>query len=599
MKESLRTVIAVVAALALFGGDLLPIPSSDPDDGVAYARSKSKSSSRSYSSSSRSSSSRSSYSRSSSSSGWGRDKRSTSRYSKPSSSRSSSSARKATSSRGYSKPGSSSYSKPATSRSSSGYGKPKSTSTKSSSGYGKPASSGYAKPSSTSRTSSGYSKPGSVSSQTSSKTVRKPVVTSRTQSRSTFEKSMARSQSLDAKRAYDRSKQPVKPKVTATRTYSSRQPKTVSSSKSYRKGSTYYKKKHHGPDIDLDDMVEAGAAMAGAYMGASMAGGGEGELLQENAAHFQQMAMQKRLEEESSWKKDLNPTSSLSDRSKLLFSTGGSDGVYHLFCSGDQQSVTGFRAMSENVLDAQCVTSGGSSKNLDAFTNGKADAVIAQADVIDIAMRNNRLGNLGPYQMTLYQEPFWLLVNEKGSIADLDDLDAKKHTIITGPVGSGTHSAWRNLAEHAAQPWFLGFGGKKIYSRMKTQSLAYREGAAHVARNRNSAMLVVMGLGSPLMQWINDTYGDALKLVPFEDKRFVKAEDREGNPVYDACTIPGNRYPALQEGWLDTSVDTLCVDAVLLVSPRWVAVSGKQAEKAFVAASKLTIPQVRNRVAGE
>ncbi len=298
----------------------------------------------------------------------------------------------------------------------------------------------------------------------------------------------------------------------------------------------------------------------------------------------------------AAWLGALAPDPSGKRFEPIAFGSGTPGGLYHLFCQGDGQRVSGVRTLAAQRLPIDCKETGGSRANIKGFLKGKYQAMIAQADLIDAKLRETPDARFGPNQLTIYQEPFWLLVHEKSGIDGAQDLDPERHRLYIGPKGSGVKSSWKNLVHHAAQPTFLGLGGEQKYGRIKTARLPYLEAAEKVSQDRNAVMLMVIGIGAPIMQHINDRYGDTLKLVPFNEDRFIETVDREGQPVYDACTIPSGRYDKLQRGWFGSAVETLCVDAVLAVSPKWVEGQGAEGQKSIIAATALTAAQLRSRM---
>ncbi len=279
-------------------------------------------------------------------------------------------------------------------------------------------------------------------------------------------------------------------------------------------------------------------------------------------------------------------------RTALNFGTGTEGGVYHAFCDGMETGggyVEGFKRRAA-ALDTHCRETGGSEENLAGFAAGELDAILVQADTADVWLRKHAQKELGPFQMPVYQEPFWLLVNEDGDIDSVEDLDAEKHTLYLGPSLSGAGSSWKNLAHHVQENDWT---GKERYTGFTSKQAGYLAGAGMVALDPANVMLMVMGTHSRILQDIEEKYGKQLKLVPIEDDSFLDVKDREDHPVYRSCTIPGGSYPELQHGWVITSVDTLCVDTLLVLSSQWVEKNGMGAESAFVEAASLTIPGIR------
>ncbi|MBF0370069.1 MAG: hypothetical protein HQL52_11500 [Magnetococcales bacterium] len=275
----------------------------------------------------------------------------------------------------------------------------------------------------------------------------------------------------------------------------------------------------------------------------------------------------------------------------ISFGTGAIGGAYAAFCLGDDELV-GFKERAMD-LAVECAHTAGSVDNLRGFQEGRFDALLAQSDVVDAWLRQSGNPVLGPFQMSIYQEPFWLLVHEKSDIDALDDLDPKRHKIYVGPEGSGSAEAWNHLAQRSKNG---GLFGDQDLSPLTTRHSSYLGSAAMVAGDVNQAAFMVMGLHSELMRAINDKFGNRLKLVPVHSNELVKAEDREGNPIYRSCEIPGGVYSELQEGWINltSGVETLCVDTVLALSPQWIENHGPWAENIFLESVTDAIAEVRD-----
>ncbi|HCQ04716.1 MAG TPA: hypothetical protein DIT99_30395 [Candidatus Latescibacteria bacterium] len=101
-----------------------------------------------------------------------------------------------------------------------------------------------------------------------------------------------------------------------------------------------------------------------------------------------------------------------------------------------------------------------------------------------------------------------------------------------------------------------------------------------VSDSNSAVMMFVAGLNSPLLQEANDKYGHKVNIVTIDEQHFSTSVDQFGNTIYDVATIPDDTYPNLQVGWLfgfgDNSLETLSVDAVLILSKRWVDTYGSK-----------------------
>lgn len=266
----------------------------------------------------------------------------------------------------------------------------------------------------------------------------------------------------------------------------------------------------------------------------------------------------------------------------VIFATGLREGMYYAFCEGNDTSIAGFKKDTNSELNVSCIKTTGSKDNVIGFLNGKYDAILAQSDVIDGILRRKNKSKIGPFQKVAYQEPFWLMVHDDSGIDDIDDLKKKASILYIGKIGSGTNASWKNIIHH-----------DPTLKTINAQPMKYLLSAVKVSKDKTVAALIVMGMGSRLIDTIDKAFGDKVKLIPFYKKELTKIVDREGNPVYRTCTVP-EKYKDLQNG----SVKTLCADAVLAVSQKWISQNGPGAEEAFVSAAAYTIGDVQSVVGG-
>ena len=277
---------------------------------------------------------------------------------------------------------------------------------------------------------------------------------------------------------------------------------------------------------------------------------------------------------------------------ELTFATGPSGTTYNALCAGNQDGLKGFKANAENAMKVTCAETGGSKENVLGFISGKYQAILAQADAIDWAMRANKGKKFGRAQLTAYRETMWVLVHKDSGIKSISDLKPGVHTLYVGPSGAGGEVSFQNLAAHAKKSRWLIFSKHNAqYEGVNIKNAPYADAVKTVTSDKNAAMMVLMGGYSPFMQKVNAEHGDKVRLIPFNgDKSFTRVKDRDGNTVYQECTIPGAQYPKLLAG--KTSVKTLCVQAVVVVAESWVQKSGQAAEDVFLTAWSFTKPDV-------
>lgn len=245
----------------------------------------------------------------------------------------------------------------------------------------------------------------------------------------------------------------------------------------------------------------------------------------------------------------------------LTMSTGGINGVYYK--TGE------IAARIAESIDApftiNVATSPGSNYNLNNF-GIVFDMIMFQSDTGDLFLSENKAKSIGPIQQKMYDEYFMFFKNEKCSVDNAGELDPKKHMIIVGPKGSGPEGSWENIKKKAMS----GFFGENKYNEIQTINMPYNEGLEMVAKNPNVFMLYVAGMNNGVAKTADTKYAGKIKLIPFQESRFLKAEDREGNDIYAQADIPGIYENLQPKGWIygNDSTESLTVMATMAISPK-------------------------------
>lgn len=271
---------------------------------------------------------------------------------------------------------------------------------------------------------------------------------------------------------------------------------------------------------------------------------------------------------------------------RISVNTGVENGNYHRFGQILQSHLPDFDVMLE--------TTAGSEENLNNLVQNQVDAILVQSDILNSYLRRNTGAEdqLVGLQSTLYTEYVQLIVNEDGGIASVSDLDPNTHIVYVGPRGSGTHRAWEGFVLQDPR-----------YGDFNTRFASYEEALSQVAGDANSVMLFVAGLNSELLKEADRQYGTQLSMVAVDEHYFSTAVDQFGNTIYEVATIPHETYPELQEGWLfgyfDSSVETLTVDAILILSKRWVDTYGSKPMTLFEDALWRSIDDIKPIVGEE
>ncbi len=288
---------------------------------------------------------------------------------------------------------------------------------------------------------------------------------------------------------------------------------------------------------------------------------------------------------------------------KLRFATGVAGTTYSAICEGNND-LRGFDKITGQAMDVECINTGGAFENIEGFAMGRFDAIIASADVMDFGLSTGKIKSFGEGQMVAYHETMWLAVNRDSGIKSVTDLKPGVHSLLVGPKGSGTQYSMENLRKRATttketkESFLFFWTSTKVeevhngqYDGVGIKNAPYEEAFETVAKDPKSVQLVMMGGYSPFMQKMQDKYGDKIRLVPISgDKSFTKIKDKDGNQVYQKCTMQGSAFAKLLDN--AASVETLCVQSVVVLSKAWFDKYGQTALDVFTTGWEFTKPEI-------
>jgi TRAP transporter TAXI family solute receptor len=261
----------------------------------------------------------------------------------------------------------------------------------------------------------------------------------------------------------------------------------------------------------------------------------------------------------------------------LRFGTGRQGGIYDKFGT--------LLKNSANNINVEIQTTNGSIDNLKLLAENKLDMAIVQSDVLALMQPGKKLVS---EQASLYTEYAQLIANRHSGIKSVKDLNPKKHVVFVGPKGSGTALTWQGIADQSS-----------FYRKLPVKYGEYTDGLAEVERNQNVVMLFVGGLNSDFLKKAEKDAEKSgnLRLVEFDDRRFASRQDDHGNVIYKFMEIPRSAYPELQRGWFFSgSVETLAVQAVLVLRTDWAKDHGPEAMDELSAAINKAKPEIQQLV---
>ncbi len=264
----------------------------------------------------------------------------------------------------------------------------------------------------------------------------------------------------------------------------------------------------------------------------------------------------------------------------LRVATGSKSGNYYYFGTLLQQGEVG--------IDVKLINTAGSFDNLKLLHTGNADAGLVQSDAFIIYNKLYPKSKLVSEQAALYPEAIQMIANRGAGVSSVTDLDPDKHVLYIGPKGSGTAMTWEGLCREDPS-----------YAKIPVEYMDYDAALEHVTSTKNAVMMFVSGLRSPLLDKAEAMAkkGAPLRLVAVDDWDFNDETDENGNSIYTFVTIPANIYPNLQRGWLlSGAVETLAVEAILVVRTEWIKENGMQALDALTFQITEAQPEMLRRV---
>ncbi len=268
------------------------------------------------------------------------------------------------------------------------------------------------------------------------------------------------------------------------------------------------------------------------------------------------------------------------EKPPLRFATGQTGGWYDKYGAIFKQDAPS--------IDVRTINTTGSLENLKLLAEGKADMAIVQSDVLAIMDKKIPGKDLISEQSTLYVEYAQLLANRDSGIKSVQDIDPAKNIVYVGPKGSGTALTWEAL----------GVLDKK-YKKIPVNYADYSSALSEVEKSPKALMLFVGGLNSLFLKNAEEAAKKTgnLRLVTLDDRQFVGKADKHGNAIYKFMQIPSNVYPDLQKGWIFSSdVETLAVQAVLVLRTDWAQKYGPEAMDALSKVVLVTKPEIQKLV---
>lgn len=260
--------------------------------------------------------------------------------------------------------------------------------------------------------------------------------------------------------------------------------------------------------------------------------------------------------------------------------TGGAAGNYYWV--GQQLAANTKGSMSVNVVETR-----GSMDNLDRIVTGGCDMAIVQNDALRVFQSRNPRSLAAIERVTsIYKEYVHLVCNRQAGVDRVTDLTAK-HTVAIGPAGSGSSVTWEGFV----------LADKRKYGPVNTSPLTgLRALSAVKDGSQVQCMIFTAGLNSGFVRDDIQQAGDRVRLVKADDADFDNAKDDKGRRIYTFADIPGKTYPKIQDGFLNSSIATVAVDAVVIVRNDWIDANERVYDGTFLRTLQALDGQIKKKV---
>jgi len=192
------------------------------------------------------------------------------------------------------------------------------------------------------------------------------------------------------------------------------------------------------------------------------------------------------------------------------------------------------REKGEHQIHCSVQATGGAVVNLRAIRRGEMPLGFAVSEVqADAYNGTGAFKDEGPnkdlrFVMSLYPEPFHLIVRKDAGVKHFRDIKGKK--VAAGPPGTSTRET-----AHVMMNYF-GIDSKKDIIDVP---LTFRETPAALCDNKIDVIIFASGVPTPLVQEATSTC-DA-KLAPIDGPEITKLLSE--HPYFAPLTIPGGSYP--------------------------------------------------------
>lgn len=198
--------------------------------------------------------------------------------------------------------------------------------------------------------------------------------------------------------------------------------------------------------------------------------------------------------------------------------------------------------------------SNGTIENLECLKDGDCGLVIAQADGLNV----NPVP--GAKAKSLYSETVLWVYNLKNGYTDIEDIEGRKDTVMVLVDGSG---AMVTMQSFAAED-----DGYKVNLNSAILADDLYEAADIVAEGKYNGKKVagLLYVGKSIPAEIATDFKGLIGVGEATDGDFNDAKDVNGQPLYKNCTINKRKLGGLDTATVFSSLDTVCVDAMVVYS---------------------------------
>jgi len=233
--------------------------------------------------------------------------------------------------------------------------------------------------------------------------------------------------------------------------------------------------------------------------------------------------------------------------------TGGEGGGYERLGKLIVANVKNQASKKGLNFDYEVLNSAGSIENIERFNDGEVQAMIAQADALNVMP----LSKLFKAKASHTEYVFWIYNKENG-FKDIEDVEGKEDVLVVLVDGSGGMVTMRSFAKED--------GGYEVNLEEALHADDLYDAVDMVADGKHKGKKVagVLYVSTSIPAEIVADFSSKVAVGEATDGDFNDAEDVNGDSLYNNCDIIDSQLNGLSSSNTFTDLSTVCVQAMVV-----------------------------------